>query len=232
MNAPSVYASPYSCQPQTIAEIRWKRTYATTLKQCQNMSLQEQAAEMSENMFTIVPQNKDQSAKRLVTKKLVRFNLEANVTMFYNNDPRSSKMGLAKWSSKRKDLSRWGATPTDKGLPMSGRNCNIHFITDTGAKRKTSKKCVRFNLDVNVTMFCNNELPRSTKMGLAKWSSQRKNLNRWGDDTTETTEISGSIPRLPRRGSGNGSLDKARTNNAEGLVELPEAASRAATAAE
>jgi hypothetical protein len=124
-------------------------------------------------------------------KKRVHCNMDANVTMFYNNDPRSTKMGLAKWSStKRKDLSR--CTPTDKGLPMPGRSCSIHFRTDPEAKKNTSK------LDANVTMFYNNDT-RTIKMGLAKWSSQRNNLSRWGDDTAETTEPSESIPCLPRR---------------------------------
>jgi hypothetical protein len=225
MNLPS----PYSCQSQPIEEIKWERMCATTAKQFQNMNLKEQVKK-SGKMVTIL-QNKEQRNKRLVTKKRVRFNLDANVTMFYNNDPRSTKMGLAKWSSKRKDLSRWGAsTPTDNGLPMPGRNCNIHPKTYPGAKIKPSKKCVRFNLDANVTMFYNND-PRSTKMGLAKWSSQRNNLSRWGDDTTETTEIPGSIPRLPYRGSVKDSMDKTLTKSIEGLAELQVAASRAATAA-
>jgi hypothetical protein len=193
---------------------------ATTAKHFQNMNLQEQA-KMSGIMVNIL-QNKEQSAKRLVTKKRVCFNLNANVTMFYNNDPRSTKMGLAKWLSKRKDLSRWGAsTPTDNGLQMPGRNYSIHSKTDPGAKTKPSKRRVRFNMAANVTMFYNND-PRSTKMGL--------NLCRWGDDT-ETTKILGSIPHLPCRDSDKGSMDKTLTKSVEGLAELPEAASRAATAA-
>jgi hypothetical protein len=209
MNLPS----HYSCQPQTIEEIRWQRIDATTAKQLQNMNLLEQA-EKSGKILTILP-NKDQSAERLVTKKRVSFNLEANVTMFYNNDPRSTKMGLAKWSSKRKDLSRWEATPTDKALPMPGRSCNIHLTTDSRAKTKTNKKCVRFDLDANVTMIYNND-SRSPKMGLAKWSSKRKNLCRWGDDTTETKETSGSAPRLPCRASGKCLMDKTLIKSVEG----------------
>jgi hypothetical protein len=206
-------SSPYSCQPQTVEETRWQRIDATTAKQLQNMNLLEQA-EKSGKILTILP-NKDQSAERLVTKKRVSFNLEANVTMFYNNDPRSTKMGLAKWSSKRKDLSRWEATPTDTGSPMPGRNFNIHLTTDSRAKTKTNKKCVRFDLDANVTVFYNND-SGSPKRGLAKWSSKRKNLCRWGDDTTETKETPGSLPRLPCRASGKCLLGKTLIKNIEG----------------
>jgi hypothetical protein len=219
---------PYSSQPQTIEEIRLKRTYyATTFKQFQNMNLLEQA-KMSGKRFTIL-QTKDQNTERLVTKKRVPFNSESSVTVFSSKDPRRAKMGSAKeWSSKPKDLCRWGAsrTPTDKGLPMPGRNCNIDFKTDPGAKPKTSKKYVRFNLDANVTMCYNND-SRSTKMGLAKWSSQRRNLCRWGDDSTETTQTSGSVPRLPRRGSDKGVLDQMLTHS---IIRLGCAASQAATA--
>jgi hypothetical protein len=207
------FPSPPSCQPQTIEEIRWQRNCATKVKQFQNMNLPKQA-EKSGKMLTIL-QNKDQSAERLVTKKRVSFNLEANVTMFYNIDPRSTRMGLAKWTSQRKDLSRWGATPTDKGLPLPGRNCNIHFKTDPREKSKNNKKRVHFNLDANVTMCYNND-PRNTKMGLAKWSSKRKDLSRWGDDTTETKEVSCSVPSLPRRASGKDLLGKTLNNSIEG----------------
>jgi hypothetical protein len=105
---------------------------------------------------------------------------------------------------------------------MPERNCNIHLTTDSRAKTNTNKKFVRFNLDANVTIFYNND-PRSTKMGLAKWSPKRKNLCRWGDGpSTETKETSGSIPRLPRRDSGKGLLGKTLTNSIEGSAQLPE----------
>jgi hypothetical protein len=217
--------SPYSCQPPTIEEIRRQRLYATKVKHFQTMNLPEKSG----RMLTIL-QNKDQSAERLVvTKKRVSFNLEANVSMFYNNDPRSTKMGLAKWSSKRKDLCRWGDTPTDKGLPMPERNYNIHLKTDSRATTKTNKKCA-FDLEANVPICYNNDR-RSTKMGLAKRWSKQKNLCRWGDNATETKETPASVPRCPRKGPGKGLLDKMLSNSAEGLAQLPEAASRAATAA-